>query len=211
MKLYIVRHGETDWNKSRRIQGQVDIPLNEFGESLARKTAVGLKDIPFAACYSSPLGRAKHTAELILAGRDVEIIEDSRIIEMAFGIYEGKCLSEENDEVPQEFHDSFHHPELYQPPEGAESFEDVLKRTGEFLEDICRKYKDSQENILVTTHGVALAGMLAYIRKSELPEFWGVGVHKNCAVTEVQADKDGMRILSENVVYYDDEVEVWHA
>ena len=59
MKLYIVRHGETDWNKKRRIQGQVDIPLNDFGRSLARKTAKGLSGIPFEVCYTSPLGQGK--------------------------------------------------------------------------------------------------------------------------------------------------------
>ena len=57
MKLYIVRHGETDWNKSRRIQGQVDIPLNEFGKTLAKKTANGLKDISFDVCFTSHLCR----------------------------------------------------------------------------------------------------------------------------------------------------------
>ena len=61
MKLYIVRHGETEWNKARRIQGQVDIPLNEFGRRLARKTAKGLSDITFDLCYSSPLSRARET------------------------------------------------------------------------------------------------------------------------------------------------------
>ena len=90
MKLYIVRHGETDWNKKRRIQGQVDIPLNDLGRSLARKTAKGLSGIPFEVCYTSPLGRAKETARLILEGRKTPILEDQRIIEMSFGDYEDK-------------------------------------------------------------------------------------------------------------------------
>lgn len=58
MKLYMVRHGETDWNKARKIQGQVDIPLNEFGRHLAIETGKGLADIPFELCISSPLLRA---------------------------------------------------------------------------------------------------------------------------------------------------------
>ena len=70
MKLYMVRHGETDWNKARRIQGQVDIPLNEFGRRLAKKTALGLADVPFDLCYTSPMSRAKETAKLILQGRE---------------------------------------------------------------------------------------------------------------------------------------------
>ena len=90
MKIYFVRHGETEWNKQKRIQGRVDIPLDEFGRMLARKTATGLAEIPFDVCYSSPLSRAKETATIILEGRDIPIIEDDRIIEMAFGEYEGK-------------------------------------------------------------------------------------------------------------------------
>ena len=87
MRLYMVRHGETDWNKARRIQGQVDIPLNAFGRHLAEETGKGLTDIPFEVCISSPLGRAVETAELILEGRDVPILTDRRIVEMAFGVW----------------------------------------------------------------------------------------------------------------------------
>ena len=89
MKLYLVRHGETDWNKVKKIQGQVDIPLNQFGKHLAEETAEGLHDIPFDLCISSPLSRAYETARIILEGRDVPIITDARIGEMAFGEYEG--------------------------------------------------------------------------------------------------------------------------
>lgn len=87
MKLYLVRHGETDWNKVKKIQGQVDIPLNQFGKRLAEETAEGLRDIPFDLCISSPLSRAHETARIILYGKDIPIIKDARIEEMAFGEY----------------------------------------------------------------------------------------------------------------------------
>ena len=89
MKLYLVRHGETDWNKVKKIQGQVDIPLNQFGKRLAEETAEGLRDIPFDLCISSPLSRAHETARIILYRKDIPIIKDARIEEMAFGEYEG--------------------------------------------------------------------------------------------------------------------------
>ena len=75
MKLYLVRHGETDWNKVKRIQGQVDIPLNQFGKRLAEETAEGLRDIPFDLCISSPLSRAHETARIILYGKDIPMPE----------------------------------------------------------------------------------------------------------------------------------------
>ena len=94
MKLYLVRHGETDWNKVKKIQGQVDIPLNQFGKRLAEETAEGLRDIPFDLCISSPLSRAHETARIILYGKDIPIIKDARIEEMAFGEYEGNAVQE---------------------------------------------------------------------------------------------------------------------
>ena len=66
MKLYLIRHGETDYNKMKRNQGQIDIPLNEYGRELARKTREGLAEVPFDLCLCSPLSRARETAEIIL-------------------------------------------------------------------------------------------------------------------------------------------------
>lgn len=209
MKLYIVRHGETPWNKERKLQGQVDIPLNEFGRTLARKTAKGLSAISFDVCYSSPLARARETAELILDGRHTPIIEDKRIIEMSFGSYEGKCCSKSGWELPEEFHRFFDGPERYTAPPGGEDFAEVKRRTGEFLQEICQKEEYQDCNILITTHGAALAGLLNNIKDKPISEYWGIGVHKNCAVTEVQVRNGIPRILSENVTYYDDEVESW--
>lgn len=209
MKLYIVRHGETEWNKARKIQGQADIPLNEFGRTLAEKTAKGLADIHFDLCYTSPLVRARETAELILKGRTVPIIEDARIEEMAFGEYEGRCCSKKGWELPEEFCRFFDGPDKYQAPEGGEDFVQVKKRTGEFLHELCGKKEYQHSNILIATHGAALAGLLNNIKGKSLAEYWGEGVHKNCAVTEVEVIDGQPKIISENVVYYDDEVEPW--
>lgn len=164
MKLYLVRHGITDWNARKKIQGQVDIPLNEEGKRLARETAEGLSDVPFDLCISSPLCRAKETARIILRNRKTLILEDPRIMEMAFGEYEGKCCSKEGWDVPESFHRFFDDPAGYQPPEGGESFEDVKKRTGEFLESLYKKDAYQELDILITTHGAALAGLLNNIK-----------------------------------------------
>ena len=73
MKLYLIRHGETDWNKEFKIQGSSDIELNEYGRELAFITREGLRHIPFDIAYTSPLKRAKETAEIILGGRYMKI------------------------------------------------------------------------------------------------------------------------------------------
>ena len=72
MRLYALRHGETSWNVQRRFQGQSDIPLNDKGILLAELTGEGLADIPFDLAFTSPLCRARQTAELVRPGRDAE-------------------------------------------------------------------------------------------------------------------------------------------
>lgn len=119
MKLYLVRHGETAWNKLKKVQGHSDISLNEYGRYLARETAKGLKNVIFDAAYTSPLMRAKETAELILAGRKVPIYEDIRIQEMGFGVSEGMCCRGENrDPGSDEFNKLFTDTKHYKVPEG---------------------------------------------------------------------------------------------
>lgn len=209
MKIYFVRHGETDWNKERKIQGQVDIPLNEFGRHLARETAKGLRDVPFDVCFTSPLGRARETAEIILQGRDVPILEDKRILEMNFGVLEGKCCSKEGWDVPDSFQMFFDDPVHYQAPEGGEDFQAVRERTGDFLNWLFAQEQYRDSTVLVTTHGAAMAGLLNNLKKKSLAEYWGVGVHKNCGVTEVDVTDGRIDIISENKVYYTDVVKPW--
>ena len=209
MKIYFVRHGETDWNKERKIQGQVDIPLNEFGRHLARETAKGLRDVPFDVCFTSPLERARETAQIILQGRDVPILEDKRILEMNFGVLEGKCCSKEGWDVPDSFQMFFDDPVHYQAPEGGEDFQAVRKRTGDFLNWLFAQEQYRDSTVLVTTHGAAMAGLLNNLKKKPLAEYWGVGVHKNCGVTEVEVTDGRIDIISENKVYYTDVVKPW--
>ena len=183
MKLYLVRHGETDWNKVKRIQGQVDIPLNQFGKRLAEETAEGLRDIPFDLCISSPLSRAHETARIILEGRDVPIITDARIGEMAFGEYEGKCCARDNVGNSRRIFTNFSMIRQDSVPGkrrriicGCE--EENRRVSGR----VCTKRAEGvYGNILITTHGAALAGMLNNIRKEPLEKYWGIGVHSNCA------------------------------
>lgn len=204
MKLYLIRHGETDYNKQKRNQGQIDIPLNDYGRELAVKTRAGLADIPFSLCLSSPLVRARETAELILAGRDVPIMTDQRIIEVSFGEYEGRCWNPEawDERMPREFQCFFDEPGKYQAPVDGESLEALKERTGHFLRDICHRKDYADYTILVSTHGAALAGILANIKNLPVERFWGDGCSSNCGVTEVLVEDGILEILAENVTYY---------
>ncbi|MDD3139655.1 MAG: histidine phosphatase family protein [Lachnospiraceae bacterium] len=210
MKLYMIRHGETDWNKERRLQGQADIPLNEFGKTLACKTAEGLKNVIFDMAYTSPLIRAKQTADIVLGDRKIPIIEEPRIQEIGFGIFEGLCCSEEGWNIPDhEFENFFHTPEKYKAPQNGESFEAVIKRVSKFLEELFGNEKYKDKTILISTHGASLRAMLDYIRNIPLEKFWDGGVHKNCAVTIVNYLNGRPEVEKEGIIYYDDIVKEW--
>ena len=204
MKMYIIRHGQTPWNARKCLPGRSDVDLNENGIYLAELTGKALRDVTFDMAFTSPLIRAKHTAQCILAGRKVPIIEDERLIEISFGIYEGCCYAEENRQVPQQWIENFFHaPQDYVAAPGGESLDDVEKRTRNFMEDICSRKELQDKTILVSTHGCALRGLLNSIRESNREDYWHGGVSKNCAVSIVTCNRGEKPVLvEENHIYY---------
>lgn len=204
MNVYILRHGETDWNKAMRMQGQVNIPLNEYGREIAHKTKEGLKDIHFDYVYSSPLDRAVETAKIITGYTDDKIITDDRIKEICFGIYEGKYP----DERPAEFSYFFKAPDKYIPPEGAESYEALCKRTSDFIENVlfplARKEPDA--NVFISGHGAMNKSLLLYFKKAEIKDIWAGPFQKNCCVTLVNISPNKeWNIIFENKLYYEEQ------
>lgn len=204
MKLYLVRHGETDWNKAKKVQGHSDIPLNDYGRELARKTAQGLKDVPFAVAYTSPLVRARETAQLILAGRNVPLIEDRRIMELGFGIGEGMQFRGENkDPRSEDFDKFFNDTAHYVPLKDGETILELEERVGDFLKDLYADERWKDKDILIATHGAALAAMLnCFEGQKDISKFWEGGVSRNCAVTIVEVENGSPKILEQGIIYY---------
>lgn len=200
MLIYFIRHGETDWNKNGRLQGRVDIPLNEEGKKAALLTREGLKEVVFDVAFSSPLKRAYETAEIILTGRNVPIIKDERLREVGFGAYEGVKRSEWDENI-QNF---FARTELYFPKGEGEHLEKVLEREADFLRELFGNdtYKDS--TILVSTHGAALSGLLTVIKGNSIADFWAGGLHKNCGISIVEVKEGIPNILQEAILLYDE-------
>lgn len=189
MKLYIIRHGETGWNKSLRLQGQTDIALNDNGRLLAQVTARALQNVSFDFCITSPLIRAKETAQIVLDGRPVSIFEDERIQEIGFGTYEGKRVKNEIGVITDPvFENFFHRPAAYQPPKGGETLQEFCARVASFLKELAENPDFAQKTILISTHGAASRAMLTVIKQHDMADFWDVGVPPNCAVTIAEYD-----------------------
>lgn len=185
MKLYIIRHGETDWNAKKMLQGGSETVLNEKGRNLAMVTGNALKEISFQAAFSSPLQRAMETAKLVLGDRKLEVIPEPRIREISFGIYEGKCYHPDHMEVPADMIDNFfHHPEVYDAPAHGESIPAIIARTHDFYEELIHNKALEDANVLISAHGCAVRALEQSI--DQCNGFWREGVPKNCAVTIVE-------------------------
>ncbi|MBR4085706.1 MAG: histidine phosphatase family protein [Lachnospiraceae bacterium] len=203
MKLYLIRHGVTEQNKKRCLQGRSDIELNEDGRELARKTAEGLKNVNFDFIFTSPLKRAFETAEIIRGERNIPLIPREELLEISFGTYEGLCFGQEHYNIPDtDFMNFFHKPQEYTTPPEGESFEQVIARTGVFLQELKASPQYQDKTILLSTHGCALKAILANITKVSIADFWGEGVHKNCAVSLVELQDNEFVLVEEGRVYY---------
>lgn len=145
MKISLVRHGETDANKNKIMQGQTqNMQLNQAGIMQCTELKNKIKDIKFDICYTSPLIRAWSTA-IILVGDRVEIKEDSRIIERHLGELEGKDRSSYSIEKYWNY-------ELNSNDMSVEPIQDIFKRCESFIDDILEKHPDDS-SILVVSHG----------------------------------------------------------
>lgn len=202
MNIYVIRHGETDANKNHLLQGTIDWPLNDYGIELAEITGTNMKGIKFDACFSSPLKRAKQTAEIVLknSGNNINIQYDDRIKEINMGVYEGKSFSPDNLQVPIVLILLFKwNAFLCGRFKGGETAKEVCKRTQDFLKELATK---NYENVLVSTHGCATRAMLNMLYDNKF-NFWQNGVPYNCAVNIIEVKDGKMKLVEKDKVYYD--------
>ena len=171
--IYIVRHGQTNWNLEKRNQGRKDIELNEKGILQAKETAEKLKGKKFDIVYSSPLKRAMQTAKIIT---NQEIIEDSRIIERSNGELEGKLKSEYQSLV-----------DFTDPNEtryNIEPLNDFRKRIENFFEEIVNKYP--KKDILVVTHAGVSIYAKCYFEGEPIDGNYSEYKLKNCEILKYE-------------------------
>lgn len=180
MKIYLVRHGETDWNLQERMQGQADNELNNTGKKQAQVVADKLRGIHFDAAFSSTLHRAVTTAEIILGQQKALLRKDPRVMEIGFGPWEGEKIARVMDEI-HPLHNFFAGPDRYFPPEGAESFYQLYERSEDFMNQVVFPLENHCENVLIVGHGAWNRSILNPLKQIPLAEFWSEPL-ENCAV-----------------------------
>ncbi|MBR6458835.1 MAG: histidine phosphatase family protein [Actinomycetaceae bacterium] len=211
MLLYLIRHGETQLNRERRLAGWTDVPLNENGRELAHVTGKALAETHFDAAFSSPLMRAFETARIILSHNtasspDLPITIDERLKEINFGTWEALSTGKNDSELPvshEEYKNFFINPREYHPWEGGETVDDVIKRAGDFLRDISSRPELAEANVLVAMHGLSMRAMLQHVYE-DTSDFWHGRVPPNLAVNIVQARSGNYTLLEDDIVYYDE-------
>lgn len=149
--LYIVRHGQTDWNLDGKVQGQVDIPLNDTGRAQAAVAADKLARFNLEYIISSDLARAGETAQIIANKLNIRVEYEPRLREYDFGCLNGITRRRLDPNSAVAF---FKNPTQF----GAESFEDAFVRVGEFFKSV-----DYNKNILTVTHSGFINFALCYL------------------------------------------------
>ena len=178
-KLYLIRHGETDYNNALRFQGQTDIPLNQKGIQQAEKVAGFLKDVPLQAIYTSSLKRARTTAEIIGRAKGLEPQATDALREMSFGIWENMNSKDIQKKYAKEWKDFFASPAKIKIPEG-ESMSEVQQRAYPEVQRILDQYPEG--DVAFVAHGGIIRVLICTMLGLDLNRSWHLHVG-NASIT----------------------------
>ena len=179
MTIYLIRHGETDWNRQNRLQGTEDIELNETGLAQSADCAAALRAVPADVILTSPLKRAKATAEIIARRHDgTPVIVEPDLTERDFGPLSGMVLKDKQALLG------------YSSDPRMEQFEHLAER----LMGVLRRYigENSCENILLVSHGGSINAILSVLSGGEIGT--GKTVLKNVCVSKLNCTGDTIDI-----------------
>lgn len=191
-KLYLTRHGETEWNDRGVMQGWNDSPLTELGEKQAFWLGERMKDLEIDVIYSSPLGRAYNTAKIIKGNRDIEIIAHNGLKEMNIGPWEGLNQEEIMAINSENYYNFWNVPSKYIKAETGENFYEIVDRSSKAINEILEKEKGKR--ILIVTHTITLKAYLCALEKRDIDTLWNPPFIKQTSLTEIDFKEEGYEI-----------------
>lgn len=166
VKLYLIRHGQTDWNVAEKIQGSTDIPLNETGRHQAACLAKGMERRLVARIYSSSMKRAVETAKVIGSSQKVNVEVIDGLQEVEFGKWEGLTLREIQEKYPEEYSRWRQNPVDVAPP-GGETQARIRSRCKQAVETILSQ---ADGDSAIVAHGAILAYVIEYLMRENPSE-----------------------------------------
>ncbi len=172
---YLVRHGESEWNKEGRIQGHADVPLSELGRRQARLLGERMAGERIDAVYSSDLSRAVDTATGALGGRDIPLVIDPNLREFSYGSWEGLTLQEVEAQDPELFAARFTRGDNSFSAPGGEDSTDILQRVQRFLDGMAERHSPD-EDLLIVGHGGSVRALAICLLGLPAADFWRLRV-----------------------------------
>jgi broad specificity phosphatase PhoE len=161
-RFYIIRHGQTEWNVAKRMQGHKDSPLTPQGIAQAEQRALTLKDVPFDEIFSSDLFRAQHTAQIIALDRQIALKTSQLLREGTLGKYEGKTITEFRTELQDmiQKRDTLSEREQFsfKISDDIESYEEIARRLNRFIREAAIAYPG--KTLGVVSHAGVLRSFL---------------------------------------------------
>lgn len=202
-RLVVLRHGETLWNRDRRMQGQADVELSGRGLAQAAAAAAELAGEEFDALYSSPLSRASETARIVAEAKGLDIVHDARLGEIDVGVWSGRTAAEVQAEFPGQ-QTLYFAGEDYRRGRDGETADEVADRAEAAVADIVAAHPGG--NVLVVTHGYFTQLMVS--RLLGIPGFGNrLGALRNAHWAELQHDHGRWYLVGYNLGrHHDDDV-----
>jgi alpha-ribazole phosphatase len=195
-EVWLVRHGETQWNRDQRIQGHLDVELTERGREQARRLAAWMAAERLDAVYSSDLQRARETAEILAAGRAQPVTIEPRFRESGFGVFQGLTTAEIAERFPEAFQ-AWRADALRHRPPGGETLEDLWERCYAALREHLPKHPGGR--VAVVAHGGPVRVMTCALLGLPLAVYPKLRV-ENTAVTRILFTRRGTVLAGFNDV-----------
>lgn len=168
-RLYLARHGETEWNVVHRMQGFQDSALTALGLQQAEWLRKAMHTVPLDAIYASPSPRALRTAEIVRGERSIQLKTTEALMEMCFGVWEGCYYSEVESRYPEQWHNFWKEPGKYKV-EGSETYAEVRTRALHKLQEIMETHEG--QSVLIVTHTVIIKHLMAFFEERAMEQLW---------------------------------------
>ena len=191
-EIIIIRHGETEWNKTGRFQGHSDVPLSAEGHAQAAALGRNLALDHVDAIYASDLTRAMETAAPLAKRFGLEVISDPLLRELNFGAWEGRNFNDVNAENPNSMKNFYTDPEQADIPE-SEPFPEFQRRVAGRVREIVAQERGKR--IVIVSHGASIRILLADILAMPIRSIWHIS-QLNTAVNKIRFEDDGFAIVT---------------
>lgn len=190
--IHLIRHGQTEWNLERRVQGQTESYLTPEGQEQARQVARQLQDLSFDVVYSSSSIRAVETARHILEYHSLPLNTLDALREIHLGSWEGRLQDEIKEDYPDQHAMYWEDPSQFQLP-GAETFQQLQHRAVSTVETIAAEQPG--KTILIVSHGLFIKSLLAHYEGRHLRDIWQPPRMENCCHSIIQRKGDSFEIV----------------